>query len=241
MWRVSLIARLGKGTGAVRRQGIRAFMRAAILGKKIGMTRVFGEDGTAIPVTIVEAGPCPVLQVKNQETDGYHSVQLGFEKVKPQRCRRPDVGHARAASTVPHRFVSEIRLPGPGEEKAGDVVTVELFESQQVKFVDVVGTTIGKGFQGVMKRHHFTGQSASHGTERKHRSPGGIGASGDRGRGRCIKKGKKMAGHMGHVRCTARNQRLVSIDKDRNLMLIKGAIPGPKGGYVIVSQAKTKS
>ena len=205
---------------------------------------MFGEDGAAIPVTIVEAGPCPVLQVKKQDTDGYAAVQLGFDKVKPSRCRRPDVGHARQANTTPHRFVREIRLleaADAGEEKAGDVVTVELFEAQKVKYVDVVGTTIGKGFQGVMKRHHFGGQSATHGTERKHRSPGGIGASGDRGRGRCIKKGKKMPGHMGHERCTARNQRLVSIDKDRNLLMIKGVVPGPRGGYVIVSQAKTKS
>jgi large subunit ribosomal protein L3 len=205
------------------------------------MTRIFGEDGAAIPVTIVEAGPCPVLQVKSQDTDGYAAVQLGFDKAKPSRCRRPEVGHARRANTTPHRFVREIRLAGSGEEKAGDIVTVQVFEAQQVKYVDVVGTTIGKGFQGVMKRHHFGGQPGSHGTERKHRSPGGIGASGDRGRGRCIKKGKRMSGHMGHERCTVRNQRLVSIDKDRNLMLIKGVVPGPKGGYVIVSQAKTKS
>lgn len=205
------------------------------------MTRVFGEDGGAIPVTIVEAGPCPVLQVKCQDTDGYAAVQLGFDKAKPSRCRRPEVGHARKANTTPHRFVREIRLVDAGEEKAGDLVTVEVFEAQQVKYVDVVGTTIGKGYQGVMKLHNFGGQPATHGTERKHRSPGGIGASGDRGRGRCIKKGKKMAGHMGHERCTVRNQRLVSIDKDRNLLLIKGVVPGPKGGYVIVSQAKTKS
>lgn len=216
-------------------------MRAAILGKKIGMTRVFADDGTAIPVTVVEAGPCPVLQVKTDEQDGYTAVQLGFEKQKPGRCRRPQVGQARKANTVPHRFVREIRLVGQVDEKAGDVVTVEVFESQQIKYVDVVGTTIGKGFQGVMKRHRFGGQPATHGTERKHRSPGGIGAAGDRGRGRCIKKGKKMPGQMGHDRCTVRNQKLISVDKDRNLMLIKGAVPGPNGGYVIVSKAKTKS
>ena len=215
-------------------------MKAAILGKKVGMTRVFDDSGAVVPVTIVEAGPCPVLQVKTTEQDGYEAVQLGFDKVKPSRCKRPQVGHTLKAGTVPHRFVREFRLAGPAEEKPGDVVTVALFETQQIKYVDIVGTTIGKGFQGVMKRHHFTGQPGSHGTERKHRSPGGIGASGDRGRGRCIKKGKPMAGHMGHVRCTARNQKLISIDKDRNLMLIKGAIPGPRGGFVIVSKAKTK-
>lgn len=216
-------------------------MYAAILGKKVGMTRVFGDDGASIPVTVVEAGPCPVLQVKTQATDGYEAVQLGFERVKPSRCIRPQIGHARKARTVPQRFVREIRLAGPTERAIGDIVTVGVFEEQNVKYVDVIGTTIGKGFQGVMKRHRFGGQSSSHGTERKHRSPGGIGASGDRGRGRCIKRGKRMAGHMGHVRRTVRNQKLVSIDKDNNLLLIKGVIPGPSGGYVVVSRAKTKS
>ncbi len=216
-------------------------MKAAILGKKIGMTRVFDDAGTAIPVTVVEAGPCPVLQVKTRERDGYEAVQLGFDRTKPSRCTRPQIGHARAAQTVPHSFVREIALAEPAGEQAGDVVTVGIFEDQAIKFVDVIGTTIGKGFQGVMKRHRFGGQPGSHGTERKHRSPGGIGASGNRGLGRCIKKGKPMAGHMGHMQQTVRNQRLISIDKDRNLLLIKGAIPGPKGGYVIVSKAKTKS
>ena len=216
-------------------------MYAAILGKKIGMTRVFDENGASIPVTVVEAGPCPVLQVKTTATDGYEAVQLGFDRVKPSRCMRPQVGHARKANTVPQKFVREIRLVEPTNRSIGDVVTVSVFEDEQIKFVDVVGTTIGKGFQGVMKRHNFGGQPASHGCERKHRSPGGIGASGDRGRGRCIKKGKRMAGHMGHSRQTIRNQKLVSIDKDRNLLLIKGAVPGPSGGYVVVSKAKTRS
>ncbi len=216
-------------------------MKAAILGKKIGMTRIFGDDGASIPVTVVEAGPCAILQVKTQQTDGYEAIQLGFTRAKPSRCTRPQVGHARKANSVPHRFVREIRLEEPAEQKIGDVVTVTVFEEQAIKYVDVVGTTIGKGFQGVMKRHHFGGQQASHGVERKHRSPGGIGGSGDLGEGRGIKLGKKMGGHMGSVRCTARNHRLVSIDGDRNLLLIKGAVPGPNGGFVIVSQAKAKS
>lgn len=216
-------------------------MHAAILGKKVGMTRVFDEQGASVPVTVVEAGPCPVLQVKTKDTDGYEAVQLGFERMKPSRCKRPQIGHARKAQTVPQRFVREVRLTAPTDRAIGDVVTVGVFEEMGVRFVDVVGTTIGKGFQGVMKRHRFGGQPGSHGTERKHRSPGGIGGSGDRGRGRCIKKGKRMAGQMGHVRCTIHNQRLVSIDKERNLLLIKGAVPGPKGCYVIVSKSKTKS
>lgn len=215
-------------------------MTAAILGKKIGMTRVFDKDGASVPVTVVQAGPCPILQVKTKDCDGYEAVQLGFENARASRSTRPQIGHALAAKTVPQRFVREIRLTNPTEQKTGDVVTVELFESSEVKFVDVVGTSIGKGYQGVMKRHGFKGQPASHGVERKHRSPGGIGSSGNRGLGRCIKKGKRMAGHMGHERCTTRNQKLVMIDKDRNLLLIQGTVPGPKNGYVIISKAKTK-
>jgi len=216
-------------------------MHAAILGQKIGMTRVFEEDGSSVPVTVVRAGPCPILQVKNKDSDGYQAVQLGFDPAKPSRCTRPAIGHARKAKSVPQRFVREIRLGAATDKAVGDVVTVGIFEENNIKFVDVVGTSIGKGFQGVMKRHHFSGQPGSHGTERKHRSPGGIGAGGNRGWGRCIKKGKKMSGHMGHERCTVRNQRLVSIDKDRNLLLIKGVVPGPKGGYVVVYKAKTRS
>ncbi|RIK68796.1 MAG: 50S ribosomal protein L3 [Planctomycetota bacterium] len=215
-------------------------MNAAILGKKIGMTRVFTEDGTSVPVTVVQAGPCPILQVKTKETDGYEAVQLGFDSARPARSTRPQIGHTRKASAVPQKFVREIRLIDATDKKAGETVTVEIFEQMGVKYVDVVGTSIGKGFQGVMKRHNFGGQPGSHGTERKHRSAGGIGSSGNRGHGRCIKKGKRMAGHMGHERCTVRNQHLVGIDKDRNLLLIQGAVPGPKNGYLIVSKAKTK-
>jgi large subunit ribosomal protein L3 len=215
-------------------------MKAAILGRKVGMTRVFAEDGASVPVTVVEAGPCPILQVKNKERDGYEAVQLGFLDARASRSTRPLIGHARLAKAKPQKFVREIRLSEPCDRQIGDRVTVELFQEPQIFYVDVVGTSIGKGFQGVMKRHHFGGQPASHGTERKHRSAGGIGASGNRGFGRCIKKGKKMPGHMGHERITVRNQKLVSVDKDRNLLLIAGAIPGPDGGYVVVSQSKTK-
>jgi large subunit ribosomal protein L3 len=216
-------------------------MKAAILGTKVGMTRVFGEDGQTIPVTVVQAGPCPILQVKTRDSDGYEAVQLGFLDKKPTRCTKPEIGHARKINRTPSRFVREIRLIEPTDKKAGDVVSVELFEEQGIKFVDVIGRSIGKGFQGVMKRHHFAGQESSHGTERKHRSAGSIGGCGDRGGGRGIKRGKRMAGHMGDVRCTARNLKLVGVDKDRNLLLIKGAVPGPRGGLVIVSRAKAKA
>lgn len=215
-------------------------MKAAILGKKIGMTRVFDENGRSVPATIVLAGPCPILQVRTPDRDGYSAVQLGFEKRRPSRSTLPAIGHARKSGNVPQQFVREIRLTGDSEKQAGEVVTVEMFEEQAVKFVDIIGTTIGKGFQGVMKRHHFAGQEASHGVERKHRSAGSIGGSGDRGRGRCIKKGKRMPGHMGHVRCTMRNQRLLAIDKERNLLVIKGGVPGPTGAFLVVSKAKTK-
>lgn len=215
-------------------------MKVAILGTKIGMTRVFASDGAAVPVTVVQAGPCHVLQVKTKASDGYEAVQLGYVDKKPSRCRRPEVGHTRKANVGPKRFVREVRLSEATENKVGDVVTVEMFSEQEVKYVDVVGTTIGKGFQGVMKRHGFSGQEASHGVERKHRSAGSIGGSANLGKGRGVKKGKRMAGRMGYVRRTARNQELVQVDKDRNLLLIKGAVPGPKGGFVVVAQAKTK-
>jgi len=205
------------------------------------MTRVYDEDGRSVPVTVVQAGPCPILDVRTSERDGYDAVQLGYDEVKPARSTQPMIGHCKKAGAKPQRFVREIRLQEATDKKAGDTVTVGIFAEAGIKWVDVVGTTRGFGFQGVMKRHHFGGQPNSHGTERKHRSPGGIGAmSGDRGRGRSIKKGKRMAGHMGAAPRTARNQRLVSVDADRNLLVICGAVPGPRGGYVMIRQSKTK-
>lgn len=215
-------------------------MKAAILGTKVGMTRIFESDGNAIPVTVIQAGPCAILQVKTKDTDGYEAVQLGFLDKKPQRCRRPEIGHARKSNQKPKRFVREIRLVEASDKQAGDVVTVGIFEELEVGHVDIVGTTIGKGFQGVMKRHNFAGQESSHGVERKHRSAGGIGGHGNLGLGRGVKKGKRMAGHMGHERVTSRNQKLVAVDKDRNLLLVKGGVPGPNGGYLVIAQAKAK-
>lgn len=218
-------------------------MLPAILGRKIGMTQVFGEDGVRIPVTIVEAGPCTVLQIKRTDgPDGYNAIQLGFADAKPHRATVPMIGHARAANTAPKRFIREIRLIEPTDKSVGDVVTVDIFASNEVKFVDVVGTTKGKGFQGVMRRYGFGGQPASHGTERKHRSPGSIGAHAqNRGTSGAVKKGKRMSGHMGASGGTTRCQMLVGVDAEKNMLLIKGSVPGPNGGFVIVRKAKTRS
>lgn len=213
-------------------------MTTMLLGKKIGMTQVYSDKGVIVPVTVIQAGPCAVMQVKTQETDGYAALQLGFEDIKPSRQLKPQSGHAKKAGAVPKRFVRELRLNKPVEVKAGELLTVEIFN--ETKYVDVVGTSKGKGFQGVMKRHNFKGLCASHGTERKHRSAGGIGSGVSRGHGCSLKKGKPMAGHMGHERCTTRNHEIVKVDVESNLLVIKGAIPGPTGGYVMVRTAKTK-
>ena len=217
-------------------------MIPAILGKKVGMTQVFDPSGVRIPVTLIEAGPCVVLQVKSSESrDGYDAVQLGFDDVKPHRTTMAQIGHARQAQAAPQRFVREIRLSEAPDKSIGDVITVDIFKDNDVKFVDVVGTSKGKGFQGVMKRWGFGGQPASHGVERKHRSGGSIhGHATDLGGGR-MKKGKKMPGQTGNTRVTARCQALVDVDPANNLLLIKGCVPGPNGGYVIVRKSKTRS
>jgi large subunit ribosomal protein L3 len=214
-------------------------MFSAILGKKVGMTQVYDAEGNLMPVTVVAAGPCSVLQVKTLGTDGYNAVQLGFDDVKPQRAKGPQIGHAGKAGAKPKRFAREVRLAAePSDVTPGQAVTVDVFEN--VHFVDVIATSKGKGFQGGMKRHHFAGQSETHGTERKHRSPGSISAHAtNRGWGGDIKRGKRMAGHMGHQRVTSLNLRLVSIDKENNLLLIKGAVPGANGGYVFVRACRS--
>ena len=214
-------------------------MLPAMLGKKIGMTQVYDDRGVLSPVTVVQAGPCDVLQVKTVETDGYNAVQIGYGDVRPHRAAKPQIGHASKAGVAPKRFVREIRLDAPDEEvEPGQQVTVEAFES--VSYVDVIGTSKGKGFAGGMKRHNFKGQLASHGVERKHRSPGSISSHGTNlGTGPKPKKGKRMAGHLGDARCTTRNHKLVRVDKENNLLLIKGAVPGAKGGYLIIRASKT--
>jgi large subunit ribosomal protein L3 len=218
-------------------------MFPAILGRKVGMTQVFAATGERTPVTLVECGPCVVLQVKTADgVDKYNAVQLGFADVKPHRATLADIGHARKAQTAPKAFVREIRLAEPVTQAVGETVTVKVFEEAGVKFVDIIGTTKGRGTQGGMKRWGFGGQPASHGTERKHRSPGSIASRGaERGRSGAIKKGKKMAGHMGHARRTAPCQALVGVDTEHNLLLIKGAVPGPNGGFVIVRKSKTRA
>jgi large subunit ribosomal protein L3 len=212
---------------------------AILLGKKVGMTQVYNELGKLLPVSVIQAGPCVVMQVKSAETDGYNAIQLGFDEVKPVRRKKPQIGHAKKANTEPKKFVKEMRLPDDVEQqyKAGDSVKVSVFSED--KSVDVVGTSKGKGFAGVMKRYGFGGFPASHGTERKHRAPGSQAGYGtDRGHGGNIKKGKKMAGHMGDCRVTTKNHDLVAIDEEKNLLIVKGSIPGPAGGYCIIRSAK---
>lgn len=210
-----------------------------LLGKKVGMTQVYNEAGDLVPVTVIEAGPCVVTQAKTVETDGYNAIQIGFDEIKPVRRKQPAIGHAEKANTYPKRFVREMRLADSAElpYKAGDSLTVSVFSEE--KFVDVIGISKGKGFAGVMKRHGFGGFPASHGTERKHRAPGSIASyASDAGHGPGPKRGKRMAGHMGNVRVTAKNHELVNIDEEKNLLVVKGSIPGPAGGYCIIRSAK---
>src|SRR5256885_15622301 len=213
-------------------------MTPALLGRKVGMTRIYDDKGAVVPVTVVEAGPCAVTQVKTTETDGYHAVQLGFGDRKAKYSTMPLIGHAAKAGVGPKKAFREIRLKDATDKKPGDTVNVELFN--EVKFVDVIGVSKGKGFAGVMKRHHFGGQCASHGTERKHRSPGSNASRATwRGQSGKPKKGVRMAGHMGIDQVTTRNHPLVKIDASNNLLIIKGALPGPNGGLLFVRKSKT--
>lgn len=214
---------------------------AMLLGKKIGMTQVYDDSGRIAPVTVIQAGPCKVLQVKTAESDGYDALQLGYDDVKASRVKKPAEGHAAKANATAKKFVREYRLPqgDEAEYSAGDEISVSVFS--EVKFVDVSGTGKGKGFAGVMKRHGFGGFPGSHGTERKHRAPGSISSyASDAGHGGNLKKGKKMAGRMGGKRVTTKNHQVVSVDTEKNLLVVKGAVPGPSGCYVEVRTAKTK-
>ncbi len=214
---------------------------AMLLGKKVGMTQVYDEQGKICSVTVIQAGPCVVTQVKTQETDGYSAVQLGYKDVKPSRQKKPAIGHAKKANTTPKSFIREYRLASDDQVDVslGDEIKIESFK--EVATVDVIGTSKGKGFAGGMKRHGFGGFPASHGCERKHRAPGSISSfASDAGHGGNLKKGKRMAGHMGSARVTTKNHKILSIDEENNLLVVKGAIAGPAGGYVIVKTAKTK-
>jgi large subunit ribosomal protein L3 len=206
-----------------------------VLGAKLGMSQVFDENNRMVPVTVVKAGPCVVTQVRTPELDGYSAIQLAFGAKDPRKVTKPVAGHFKKAGVAPRRTLVEMRTTDAAEYTLGQEVTVEVFEAGTL--VDVVGTTKGKGTAGVMKRHGFKGLGASHGTQRKHRSPGSIGACATPGR---VFKGVRMAGRMGHVRMTTQNLKIHAIDIENGLILVKGAIPGPKGGLVFVkSAAKT--
>lgn len=214
-------------------------MTPALIGKKVGMTRVYNEKGAIVPVTVVQVEPNVITQVKSTDTkDGYHAVQLGFSECKAKFSNFPLIAHCAKAGVTPRRYFHEIRLKEATDKKLGDTVSVSIFDG--VKYVDVIGTSKGKGTAGVMKRHHFGGQPASHGTERKHRSPGSI-ASRATWRGQCgkPKKGVRMAGHMGMDQVTTRNHPLVKVDAEKNLLLIKGALPGPNGAVLFIRKAVT--
>jgi len=206
-------------------------MAIGLVGRKCGMTRVFTDAGDSIPVTVIEALPNRVTQVKTQDSDGYRAIQVTSGAVKPSRLNKAEIGHFAKANAEPGRGLREFRLAeGEGAEiEVGSAITVDLFQPGQI--VDVIGTTIGKGFAGGVKRHHFRTQDATHGNSRSHRAPGSIGQNQTPGR---VFKGKKMAGHMGNVQRTAEKLEVVRVDAERSLLLIKGAVPGSKGGNVIV-------
>jgi large subunit ribosomal protein L3 len=215
-------------------------MQAALLGRKIGMTHVYDEAGALQPVTVVQAGPCHVTQLKTGQTDGYNAVQMGFESIRPQRATQPISGHAARSKTRPARVYREVRTGEQAPDvELGAELTVEVF--REIQWVDVIGTSKGKGYAGVMKRHNFSGMSASHGTERMHRHGGSIASHGnERGSSGGPKKGKRMSGRMGGERTTSRNHRLVAVDVENRLLLIRGSIPGANGGLVLVRTSKTK-
>ena len=203
-----------------------------LLGEKLGMTQVFDENNRIVPVTVVQAGPCVVTQVRSASVDGYSAVQIGFGAVDPRRVNKPDTGHFAKAGVTPRRELVELRTDDATEYTLGQELTADLFESGQR--VDVTATSKGKGFAGVMKRHGFHGVSASHGSHRNHRKPGSIGGASTPGR---VFKGMRMAGRMGGERVTTQGLTVHAVDADRGLLLIKGAVPGPKGGLVLIRTA----
>ncbi|MCL2736084.1 MAG: 50S ribosomal protein L3 [Propionibacteriaceae bacterium] len=206
-----------------------------ILGRKLGMTQMWDENNKVIPVTVIEAGPCVVTQVRTPERDGYSAIQLGFGAIKAKSVTKPAKGHFDAADVTPRRHLMEIRTADASEYELGKDVTAEIFADQEV--VDVIGVTKGKGTAGVMKRHGFSGLGAGHGVHRKHRSPGSIGECSTPSR---IFKGMRMAGHMGVERKTVENLTIARVDAERGLILVKGAVPGPKNALVVVRSAVKK-
>lgn len=204
-------------------------MGMGILGRKLGMTQIFDENGLSIPVTVVEAGPCNVIAVRTKASNGYSSVSLGFGDIKPGKLNKPYRGVFEKNELEPKRWIREFRIEETEGFEVGNVVSVALFETGET--VDVVGKSKGKGFAGVIKRHHFSGGPASHGASKFHREPGSAGASSYPGH---IFKGKPMPGRMGNGRVTVKNLSIAGIDPENNLLLIKGAIPGPRNGLIMV-------
>ena len=209
-------------------------MTIGLVGRKLGMTRIFTDDGVSIPVTVIEAQPNRITQVKTVDRDGYRALQVTTGSRKASRVSKPAAGHFAAAKVEAGDIVREMRLDDAdeGDFVAGNELKVDIFEVGQK--VDVVGTSVGKGFAGVVKRYHFAMQDATHGNSLSHRAPGSIGQNQTPGR---VFKGKKMAGHMGNVRRTVQNLEVIRVDSERNLLLIKGAVPGHRGGSVIVRPA----
>jgi large subunit ribosomal protein L3 len=209
-------------------------MSPGILGKKIGMTQMFRPDGQAVPVTLLKAGPCMVVQRKTPAIDGYDAVQLGLvEFVKPKRVNKPTAGHVKKAGAEGAKFMREFALrPGDDDLKTGDQVLVDQFKPNDK--VDVIGISKGRGFAGVVKRHHFRGGEGSHGSM-FHRAPGSIGASSYPSR---VLPGMRMGGQMGNARVTVRNLEVIEVDTEDNVLVVKGAVPGPNGAYVLVRRAK---
>jgi len=203
-----------------------------LLGEKLGMTQVYDENNRIVPVTVVKAGPCVVTQVRTPEVDGYSAVQLGFGAIDPRKVNKPEGGHFAKAGVTPRRHLVELRTKDAGEYTVGQELTTDVLEG--VTKVDVIGTSKGKGTAGVMKRHGFKGLGAGHGTHRKHRAPGSIGGASTPGR---VFKGVRMAGRMGHVTTTTLSLKVHKIDAEKGLVLIKGAVPGPRGGLLLVRSA----
>ncbi|GAA4948325.1 50S ribosomal protein L3 [Uniformispora flossi] len=203
-----------------------------ILGTKLGMTQVWDENNRVVPVTVVQAGPCVVTQVRTSDTDGYSAVQIAYGQIDPRKVNKPLAGHFAKANVTPRRHLVELRTSDAGDYALGQEINADVFEPGQK--VDVSGTSKGKGTAGVMKRHGFHGLGASHGTQRKHRSPGSIGGCATPGR---VFKGVRMAGRMGNVRVSTQNLTVHAVDAEKGLILVKGAVPGPNGGLVLVRTA----
>jgi large subunit ribosomal protein L3 len=207
-------------------------MLKGLIGKKIGMTQIFDEEGNAVPITLIEAGPCYVTQVRTPQSEAYSAVQLGFGEIKPARLSGGQLGHLKNAGAPPLRYLREFRVKD-SDLKVGDKVTAGIFEVGE--FVDVIGTSKGKGFAGAVKRYGFSGGPKTHGQSDRQRAVGSVGATSGTGR---IFKGKKMPGRMGNERVTAQNLKVALVDADRNLIGVRGSVPGSKGGLVMIKEAR---